>query len=457
MDIKFTLQAQYDGSQYIAGPFNLSGTTDTNVTYELATNISKSVLLTGYTVTTPYNITGGTIQSLGSCITTPTEFYTLQFLEGPIVVGNFDTYSGIPSSGIVKLTNLGYIDYSFDIGTGFNTGAKSSGIGPSIVTMQSDGKVLVGGNISTYQSESCKTIIRLNPDGSRDRTFNLTSGFVSYPSGLRCISCQPDGKILVGGVFSISSYVNLIRLNIDGSIDTSFSGMTSGGFTGGSVETVLPLISGNIYVGGYFTNFNGSLQSKIVLLNSGGTKNNLFVADCGAGGFVNDIKIDNYGDILIGGVFASYNGTIVDSLVRVNPYGSLDLTFTPTINSSLVGSPEIKSINIQSDNKIVIAGYFLGLSGVTTNNIGRLLYSGYKDTSFTGSLSGFTGGGFEYPPISQLLTDGSFFVTGGFTTSNGQSKSQIVKLTSTGDNDNSFVVATESYTISDVYQSYYVT
>ena len=86
----------------------------------------------------------------------------------------------------------------------------------------------------------------------------------------------------------------------------------------------------------------------------------------------------------------------------------------------------------------------------------RILPDGYKDTSFTASLTGFTSGNLEYAPVVQLLSDGSFFVTGGFTSSNGVSKNQIVKLNSDGTNDNSFIVATESYAISDVWQSYYI-
>lgn len=464
MDIKFTLQARYSGSQYIAGPFNLSGTTDTDITYELATNVSKNDLLIGYTVTTPYNITGGTIQSLGACISTPAQFYTLEFSNGPILVGNFDTYSGVPSSGIVKLTNLGYIDYSFDVGNGFVTGGKNSKISPYIVTMQSDGKVLVAGGLTLYDDIPCKRIIRLNPDGSKDNTFDLYSGITSstVPT-INVISCQPDGKILVGGSIFVDNYVGLIRLNIDGSVDNTFSGVTSGGFAGGTTPTntvysVLPLISGEIYVGGNFRTFNGTFQYALILLNSDGTKNNLFVngfPGTNQNQIVYDIKQDSYGSILIAGrYFGDYGGFGVGNLIRTNQYGSLDQNFEPPLYTN--AGQYVKSIVVQPDDNIVAAGFFSSYSGVSTNNIVRILPDGYKDTSFTASLTGFTSGNLEYAPVVQLLLDGSFFVTGGFTSSNGVSKNQIVKLNSDGTNDNSFIVATESYAISDVWQSYYI-
>lgn len=68
MQITFTLQSQYTGATYVAGPFNISGTTSGNVTYELATGVTKNELISGYEVTTEYStITGGTIQSTGTC------------------------------------------------------------------------------------------------------------------------------------------------------------------------------------------------------------------------------------------------------------------------------------------------------------------------------------------------------------------------------------------------------
>lgn len=68
MIITFTLQSAYTGVTYVAGPFNISGTTDGGVTYELATGVTKSELADGYTINTAYeNLTGGTVQSTGTC------------------------------------------------------------------------------------------------------------------------------------------------------------------------------------------------------------------------------------------------------------------------------------------------------------------------------------------------------------------------------------------------------
>ncbi len=71
MVVTFTLRNQYSGATYVAGPFNISGTTSGNVTTELATGVTKAQLLTGHTISGVSDLTtGGTIASTGVCTTT---------------------------------------------------------------------------------------------------------------------------------------------------------------------------------------------------------------------------------------------------------------------------------------------------------------------------------------------------------------------------------------------------
>jgi hypothetical protein len=70
MRLTFTLQSSYTGAQYVAGPFNISGTTEAGTTYLLASGVTKSQLSTGHSVNTVYEtLTGGTINSTGTCTT----------------------------------------------------------------------------------------------------------------------------------------------------------------------------------------------------------------------------------------------------------------------------------------------------------------------------------------------------------------------------------------------------
>jgi len=71
MNVTFTLTA--GSALTAAGPFNISGTTSSNVVSELATGITKDQLLTGHTINSVNDaITGGTIASTGTCTTTDT-------------------------------------------------------------------------------------------------------------------------------------------------------------------------------------------------------------------------------------------------------------------------------------------------------------------------------------------------------------------------------------------------
>src|SRR5215469_7269179 len=91
--------------------------------------------------------------------------------------------------------------------------------GVSAVALQSDGKILVGGEVTP--SCTVGSILRLNTNGSVDTTFG-TNGFVTisglFPTGP--VVLQPDGKILVAGKEDLSGL--LARLDSNGQLDSSF-------------------------------------------------------------------------------------------------------------------------------------------------------------------------------------------------------------------------------------------
>ncbi len=161
-----------------------------------------------------------------------------------LVGGYFASYNGTTSRYIIRLNSDGSIDTSFNIGTGFTNGVTA-------ITLQSYGEILVGGYFASYNGTTSNKIIGLNSNGSIDTSFNIGRGFNDY---VYTIILQPDGKILVGGYFdsyngTTSRYI--IRLNSNGSIDTSFN--IGAGFDG-SVRTIILQPDGKILVGGEFTN-----------------------------------------------------------------------------------------------------------------------------------------------------------------------------------------------------------
>ena len=333
-----------------------------------------------------------------------------------LVVGAFENYNGTLAKSIIRLNPDGSIDSSFVTGTGF------VGVAATIA-IQSDGKILVGGNLGSYNGTSANNIIRLNTDGSRDTSFVTGTGFNSI---VEEITIQSDGKILVGGAFQGfiqgTSANRIIRLNWDGSVDTSF--VTGTGFDG-AVYKITVQSDGKIVVGGGFVNYNGTNAEKIIRLNSDGSRDTSFVIGTGFNGDILSVAIQTDGKILIGGGFGTYKGTGANNIIRLNSDGSIDTSFV--YGSGMVG--QVTSVAIQPNGKLLVGGQFDSYNGTSANKIIQLNSDGSVDTSFV-SGTGFSGGKDVGGIIIQ--SNGSVIIIGSFTTYNGISANRIVMFSGSG-------------------------
>ena len=317
--------------------------------------------------------------------------------DGKILVGgSFTTYSGVSANYIIRLNTDGTIDNTFDNGSGFNNHVYT-------LAIQSDGKILVGGHFSQYSGVSIGFgIIRLNTDGSIDNTFVTGSGF---NGNVYSIAIQSNGKILVGGWFTVYSGVTvnyIVRLNTDGTIDNTF--VTGGGFNN-SINSIVIQSDGKILAGGYFTLYSGVTANFIIRLNTDGTIDNTFK---GAGTYeVEIITIQDDGKIIIGGLFTHYSGVTANRIVRLNTDGTIDNTFN---TGSGFNIQTVQSIAIQNDGRILVGGYFSQYSGVTANSIIRLNGDGTIDNTFK------SGSGFDNEVWSIIVQSNSKILVGGWFT-----------------------------------------
>jgi len=279
-----------------------------------------------------------------------------------LAVGNFTTYNGITANGIVRINSDGTIDTSFVTGTGFNSTQIRS------LALQSDGKIVVGGNFTTYNGTTVNRIVRLNTNGTIDSTLVSGTGFDNIPY---TIVVQTDGKIVVGGAFTSynGTVTNRIaRLNTNGTIDGTF--VTGTGFNS-FVNTIALQSDGKIVVVSYsFTSYNGTTANRIARLNTNGTIDGTFVTGTGfnTSSLANwTVVIQNDGKILVGGDFTSYNGTVANRIIRLNTNGTIDrsFTFTTGFNNS------IWTLSTNTDGKIVVGGDFTSYLGSVA---GRLYY-----------------------------------------------------------------------------------
>ncbi len=341
--------------------------------------------------------------------------------DGKILVGGkFTSYSGITSNRIIRLNSDGSIDNSFITDTGFDHYVYS-------LTIQPDGKILVGGDFTSYSGVTANYIIRLNSDGSIDNTFVTGTGF-NQP--VITITLQPNGKILVGGAFTSYSGITsnrIIRLNSDGSIDNTF--VTGTGFDF-YVYSLTIQSDSKILVGGYFTSYSGVTANYIIRLNSDGSIDNTFVTDTGFDGNIEAIVIQSDSKILVGGVFTTYSGVTANRIIRLNSDGSIDNTFVT--GTGFDGN--IGTIALQPDDKILVGGQFISYSGVTANYIIRLNSDGSIDNSFV------VGSEFNnYVKTIALQSDGKILCGGSFTSYSGVTANYIIRLNSDGSINNTSI------------------
>ena len=334
--------------------------------------------------------------------------------DGKILVGGrFFTLGGQSRYYIGRLNADGTLD------TGFNPGAGGGYVIVYCFALQADGKILVGGWFTTLGGQSRNYIGRLNADGTLDTSFNPGAYFIVYS-----LAVEADGKILVGGWFTTlggQSRNNIGRLNADGTLDTSFDPGAGGG--AGSLQRVYSLAvqaDGKILVGGVFTMLGGQYRNYIGRLNADGTLDTSF--NPGAGGafvHVDSLAVQADGKILVGGLFGTLAGQSRINIGRLNADGTLDTGFNPGADSI------VHSLAIQADGKILVGGYFTTLGGQSRNYIGRLNADGTLDTSFN------PGAG-SYVESVALQADGKILVGGGFTTLAGQSRTNIGRLYNSG-------------------------
>jgi uncharacterized delta-60 repeat protein len=284
-----------------------------------------------------------------------------------ICVGGFGKYSGITTNGLCRLNNNGTLDTDFLSNNG--SGPNSS---PNSVGIQSNNKIIIGGNFSSFDGNACGRICRLNSDGSFDSTFNSGgSGFFVLNVG--AINILPDDSIIVTGTFisyNGTSANRIIKLTKDGNIDPSFIYGT--GFNNNVVNSIVAS-DGSIYVSGSFTTYNGTSVSDIVKLSSNGTLDTTFNSNVGTGfsgiNYALGIAEDQSGKIILcGDPSLTFNGNDFNGLIKLNPSGVVDNSLTLSDGFNLT----VNSVIIDSYGKIIAGGSFNTFNSQSFNGLIRL-------------------------------------------------------------------------------------
>lgn len=288
--------------------------------------------------------------------------------DGKVLLGgSFTTIGGTARNRIARLNADGTLD------TGFDPNANSF---VSSLALQPDGKVVLGGIFTTMGGSVRNNIARVNADGTLDTGFDPNAN--SY---VNAVALQADGKVLLIGNFttlqpngaaSPTTRNRIARVNVDGTLDAGFD-------PNANLQPYCLVVQpdGKVLLGGVFTTVGGIARNRIARVNSNGTLDSSF--DPNANAFVSSLAVQADGKVLFGGGFTTLqpNGagaaTTRNRVARVNADGTLDAGFNPNANVTVNG------VALQADGKVLVGGYFttlqpnLAVAPVSQNYFARLV------------------------------------------------------------------------------------
>ncbi|AWI25914.1 delta-60 repeat domain-containing protein [Flavobacterium pallidum] len=346
--------------------------------------------------------------------------------DGKIIIGgNFTTYNDIPVNHIARLNANGSLDSSFNTGTGANDVVSS-------ILLLPDGKIVAGGYFTAFNANNYKRIVKLNTDGSVDGSFTTGTGFNGNVRGL---ALQADGKILaVGEFFQYNSQPSdfIVRLHEDGTRDVSFTPASINDI----VTKTLAQADGKIIITGEFSSVNAVQTGVIARLNSDGSLDSGFnVPITPVYNTITDAVFTPAGKLIVAGYFSTNGDTYAHNICRLNMDGSLDETFYSRANNLGFFS----DLSLQSDGNIIVTGSFDYYDKTNKNRFARL----HEDGTINIDIPVNAGTGADnYIRRTIVQPDEKILVTGRFTHFNGSAQSKIVRLLPDGDVDPDFNTGT---------------
>ena len=301
--------------------------------------------------------------------------------DGKIVVAGFTSNGSNNDFALVRYHSNGSADTSFsadgkvttDFGGFFGTEDIANA-----VAVQPDGKIVVVGQSSQIGPAATFSfaVARYNSDGSPDAGFGggdgeLITGFPTAADDIGyAVAIQPDGKIVVAGSTETSGNPDfaLLRVNSDGTADTTFNGIVTTDFFAGSSDAAYAVAlqpDGKIVLAG--TSGPGWSDFAVARYNSDGSPDTNFAGD---GATTTDfnrsldigraVAIQPDGRIIVAGSSqASFGGFPIDfAVARYTSNGWEDPIFdgdgrvTVSIGTDDYGY----GVALQPDGKIVVAG-----------------------------------------------------------------------------------------------------
>ena len=135
---------------------------------------------------------------------------------------------------------------------------------------------------------------------------------------VRAVTLQSNGKVVIGGDFTAVNTVTrgrLARLDANGTLNSGFGANNR---ANGAIHALLIQPDGKLVLGGEFTQFLpiGNTRNRIALLDTAGNIGATFSIGSGANAIVTELALQTDGKIFIGGFFANL-GNLINHISRV--------------------------------------------------------------------------------------------------------------------------------------------
>ena len=363
---------------YLGGGFTMYGTENSRRLVKVNTNSGNIITYTQ----APNSASGGFDDYVNAAETMST---------GELVVGGkFTTYNGQAQSCIIKLTSTGVIDPTF---LSNSVGGFSHSIfgNPEVSDVKIDvnGKILVCGRFDSYAGSllGYSNYARLNVDGTLDGTFNPGSGSIEYfKIALDENPSSPHYQKFYLSTNSQIGTIKVLRFNSDGSLDNTFS--TPFNLCFGYVKSLKLDNNGKLLIGidGNGLTLGSTQYYGILRLNNDGTFDTTFNGG-NVGMIINTnvsaIDVDANNNILVGGEFNTYNGQPRVAVLRLLSDGTLDGTFNYGSTFSNTSPTKVLSIKSLNNGDVIIGGLFSNNDPTAQKNIRILNSDGTNKLSFT--------------------------------------------------------------------------
>lgn len=408
-----------DGQIYITGLINFSAAPTTSLGLD-------KFDLNGIRDLT-FNTTLGTGFKISGIATTPTSAYLQSDNKLVVATSSGTTLNGIAINQMARINSDGTLDSSF----GFNPVINGK------ISLNASNQIQILHSMFIYDSQPGGTMARLDKNGN---LVGPPTGFLGFNNTVTDFFFDKNNKMLAAGNFTkygTTTINRIVRLNSDYSIDSSFN--VGSGFNG-QVVSILNLPSGNIFVGGNFTAYNGDPVSGVAILDSTGVLKNGLNYSGFTGGYPYVTRLTKNGKIAMVGQFTGYQGASVPKFIMLdeNLNRSSDFSIDSSTASKIIYPLDI--CELQS-GKLVVVG---ANNGFPTNggSVIRVSSNGATaadDISFNSKMpSGI--GTYDYLISCQVLKDDSIVVSGRLTGFQGLTSDGPIRITKNGIVDSKFLV-----------------